>query len=112
MHCVHSGWWPTKEHPTRSLRRPRAPDDGIHQPKLPGWTRRGPELTPRLNLRGTSGNTEGVDIEVFIDPANDVAYRMIGGAYGVLGAEVLGHFVLQALDADRWGIFIREAGIA
>ena len=30
----------------------------------------------------------------------------------MLGAEVLGHFVPQALDADRWGIYIREAGIA
>jgi hypothetical protein len=37
---------------------------------------------------------------------------MIGGAYGVLGAEVLGHFVPRALGEDRWGIYVREAGIA
>jgi hypothetical protein len=37
---------------------------------------------------------------------------MIGGGYGVLGAEVLGHYVPRALDSDRGGIYVREAGVA
>jgi len=37
---------------------------------------------------------------------------MIGGAHGILGAEVLGHYVPRALDEQRWGIYVREAGAA
>ena len=65
-----------------------------------------------MNLWASSGSTEAVDVEVFLDSANDVAYKMIGGAYGVLGAEVLGHFVPRILDSGRWGVYVREAGIA
>jgi hypothetical protein len=80
--------------------------------KLPGWVRRPPELTPALNLSRTSSGGEGPDLATLQDAANDVAYKMIGGAYGVLGAEVLGQFVPRVLDEERWGIYVREAGIA
>jgi hypothetical protein len=80
-------------------------------PKLPGWVRRPTEFTPQLNLRQASGRA-GPDISILLDPANDVAYKMIGGAYGVLGAEVLGQYVPRALDEQRWGIYVREAGVA
>jgi hypothetical protein len=80
--------------------------------KLPGWVRRAPELTPPLDVRRTGGGPEGPDIATLQDPANDVAYKMIGGAYDVLGAEVLGQFVPRVLDAKRWGIYVREAGVA
>ena len=58
--------------------------------KLPGWVRRPPELTPELNVL-KDGGPAGPEIGILLDPANDVAYKMIGGAFGVLGAEVLGH---------------------
>jgi len=80
-------------------------------PKLPGWVRRPPELTPVLNVL-TDGGPAGPDVSVLLDPANDVAYRMIGGAYSVLGAEVLGYYVPRALDPQRWGIYVREAAVA
>jgi hypothetical protein len=80
--------------------------------KLPGWVRRPPELTPQLQLDRTGASADGPDLATLQDPANDVAYKMIGGAYGVLGAEVLGQLVPRVLDEARWGIYIREAGIA
>jgi hypothetical protein len=80
--------------------------------KLPGWVRRSPELTPRLDLRSANASPDGPDIGTLQNPANDVAYKMIGGAYGVLGAEVLGQFVPRVLDQNRWGIYVREAGVA
>jgi hypothetical protein len=73
--------------------------------------RRPPELTPVLNVL-RDGGSAGPDIGVLLDPANDVAYKMIGGAYGVLGAEVLGYYVPRGLDPQRWGIYVREAGVA
>jgi hypothetical protein len=81
-------------------------------PKLPGWTRRPAELTLAFNLRPPGPPAAGQDSSVFFDPANAVAYRMIGGAYGVLGVEVLGYYVPRALDPERWGIYVREAGVA
>ena len=80
-------------------------------PKLPGWVRRPPELTPELDVLRAGGQA-GPDTSILLDPANDVAYKMIGGAYGVLGAEVLGHCVPRVLDGTRWGIYVREAGVA
>jgi hypothetical protein len=64
-------------------------------PKLPGWVRQPPELTPVLDVLADGGSA-GPDVSVLLDPANDVAYTMIGGAYGVLGAEVLGYYVPRA----------------
>jgi hypothetical protein len=69
-------------------------------------------LTPPLRFDGAWDNSVGPDLGTLEDPANDVAYKMIGGAYGVLGAEVLGHFMPRALGEERWGIYVREAGIA
>jgi hypothetical protein len=66
---------------------------------------------PELNVL-EGGGPAGPDIRILIDPANDVAYKMIGGAYGVLGAEVLGQYIPRALDPQRWGIYVREAGVA
>lgn len=80
--------------------------------KLPGWVQRPPELTPPLDISPTGARPDGPDIRTLQEPANDVAYKMIGGAYGVLGAEVLGHFVPRALDQQRWGVYVREAGVA
>jgi hypothetical protein len=80
--------------------------------KLPGWVQRPSDLTPLLRFDRTAEDSEGPDLGTLQDPANDVAYKMIGGAYGVLGAEVLGHFVPRGLGEERWGIYVREAGIA
>jgi hypothetical protein len=80
--------------------------------KLPGWTRRAPELTPAVDLWSNANKGTPLDRATFLDPANAVAFKMIGGAFGVLGAEVLGHYVPVALDNDRWGVYIREAGVA
>jgi hypothetical protein len=80
--------------------------------KLPGWVRRPPYLTPLLYLGDSDLRPDGPDTSTLLDRANDVAYKMIGGAYGVLGAEVLGHFVPRVLDETRWGIYVREAGVA
>jgi hypothetical protein len=79
--------------------------------KLPGWVRRPPELTPPLQL-GNVAKAAGPDLATLEEPANDVAYKMIGGAYGVLGAEVLGQFVPRVVDPKRWGVYVREAGVA
>jgi hypothetical protein len=80
--------------------------------KLPGWVRRSPELTPPLALSRALPGPGGPDLTTLQNPANEVAFKMIGGAYGVLGAEVLGHFVPHVLDEERWGIYVREAGVA
>ena len=71
-------------------------------PKLPGWVRRAAELTPEVNVLRVGGPA-GPGIGILLD-RNEVAYKMIGGAYGILGAEVLGHYVPRALDEQRWGI--------
>ena len=65
-----------------------------------------------MDLSRAPTGARGPDIATLEDPANDVAYKMIGGAYGVLGAEVLGHFVPRVLDEKRWGIYVRDAGVA
>lgn len=65
-----------------------------------------------MQLRRMNSHAAGPSLSTLLDPANDVAYKMIGGAYRVLGAEVLGHFVPRALDEDRFGIYVREAGVA
>jgi hypothetical protein len=80
--------------------------------KLPGWVSRPSELTPPLAIIQTLVRPPGPDIETLRNPANDVAYKMIGGAYGVLGAEVLGYYVPQSASQKRWGIYVREAGVA
>jgi hypothetical protein len=79
---------------------------------LPGWVRRPPELTPPLRLDRSGAAANGPDLATLQDPANEVAFKMIGGAYGVLGAEVLGQFVPRAVDEQRFGVYVREAAVA
>ena len=46
---------------------------GADRPKLPGRTRRAPELTPRIDSWASSHGTKGLRGELFLDPANEEA---------------------------------------
>src|SRR5450756_313776 len=46
---------------------------GADGPKLPGRTRRAPELTPRMDSWASSHSTKGLRGDLFLDPANDAA---------------------------------------